>query len=116
MKLMRALSGPRREHLLIGIIRGCFGIEAAATGCAGAIALMTTLALVVAIAVSGWQYAAFTIGMLGVTVALIGSTLGLVRLGTTTFADRMDRTWLLAFAVQLVLAAIGLLAAIWIGP
>ncbi len=114
MKLMRALSGPRREPLLIGLIRGCFGIEAAATGCAGAIALMTTFALVVAIAVSRWQYSVFTIGMLGVALALIGSAVGLVRLGTTTFAQRMDRTWLLAFAVQLVLAAIGLLTAIWI--
>ena len=114
MKLIRALSGPRREPLLIGLIRGCLGIEAAATGCAGAIALLTTFALVVAIAVSGWQYPVFTIGMLGVALALIGSAVRLVRLGTTTFAHRMDRTWLLAFAVQLVLAAIGIPIAIWI--
>ena len=93
VKLIRALSGPRREPLLIGLIRGCLGIEAAATGCAGAIALLTTFALVVAIAVFGWQYAVFTIGMLGVALALIGSAVGLVRLGTATFAHRdLDRS------------------------
>ena len=90
---MRALSGPRREPLLIGLIRACLGIEAAATGCAGAIALLTTFALVVAIAVSGWQYPVFTIGMLGVALALIGSAVGLVRLGTATFAHHdLDRS------------------------
>jgi hypothetical protein len=77
---------------------------------------MTTFALVLAIAVSGLQYAVFTIGMLGVALALIGSAVGLVRLGTTTFAHRMDRTWLLAVAVQLILAAIGILTANWIDP
>jgi hypothetical protein len=116
MKLVRALSRKRREPLLIGLVRGCFGIEAAATGCAGAIALISTLALVVAILVSGWQYAVLTIGMLGVAVALIGSAVGLARLGTATFAYRIDRTWVLAFSVQLVLAAVGILAARWIDP
>src|SRR5438045_2294091 len=103
MKLMRAVSGPRREPVLIGLIGGCFAIEAAATGCSGAIAFMTTFALVGAITVSGWQYLVFTVGMLGLALALIGCAVGLVRLGTTAFPYRMNRTWLLAFAVQLVL-------------
>jgi hypothetical protein len=116
MELTRALRGPRRESLAIGLIRGCFGIETLATGCAGVIALMYAFLVFVAAIVSGWRYALLVLALTAIALLLVGSAVGLAWLGSRTLAAPIGRSWLVAVAVQLALAAIGIRTATWIAP
>lgn len=116
MNFTRAFRGPRKESVLIGLIRGCFGIEAFATGCAGVIALLTGLFFAVAILVSGLQYVPVMAITIVIGLALIAGSGGLVWVGVRLLSAHLSRSWMIAVPLQAALTAVGTAVAVSIAP